>query len=124
MRFYVAAKFEEGPRARVLMDRLEALGHMVTHDWTREETTAAQSELMAYAQNAADGVSIAERLVLLWHPKLQGGFIELGIAMAMHGHRPPAVIGAPPDSPCIFFRLCEHFDTIEAFIASLAKRAP
>lgn len=123
MKWYIAAKFEEGPRARHLMDRLEEMGHEITHDWTRADPATAGEALQAAANDDLDGVLAAEGFVLLWHPKLQGGLVELGVALTRHLN-PPAIIGAPAAAACIFFRLCEHFDTVDAFMGSLLKAEP
>jgi hypothetical protein len=112
MRIYVAAKWEERARARAFMTRIEEEGHTVTHDWTKEDEAKADAAGLYYRECAAAdvrGAAAADAVVLLFHPGLQGGLVELGIALGVG--LPVVLVGAPPDHRCIFYRLCEQVAT-------------
>ncbi len=93
-RIYVAGRFRRYEECRALMDDLVAVGHTITHDWTRTEEfgddghpKATDGDLDRYAQrcHAVDdlrGVRTADMLVVLAHDSLCGGLIEVGAALA------------------------------------------
>ncbi len=103
MRVYVGAKFEDAPRARALMTRLEENGHVITYDWTKHEPSTPKDMLYQCAVNDLEGVVSCDVFMLLWHPALKGGLVELGAALALR--KGVIVIGAPHpnDQPCVFF---------------------
>jgi hypothetical protein len=130
--FYVAAKFEEKERVRALMRELRKIGGRITFDWTACDDTGIEGdERMLYrATSAMDdvgGVLRADAVILLWHPKLQGGLIEAGAAI---GAGIPLVCVGVPEEHGVFFDLdavsfedrwrVTHFADEAAVIADLA----
>lgn len=98
MRVYVAAKFEEKARAQATMRQLKAAGHIITHDWTAEDDTnivddpAKQKYWGICGEQDINGVLAADAVVVLNHPELYGGMVEVGAALAFA--LPVIVVGA------------------------------
>jgi len=106
-RVYVAAKFEEAPRAREVMDRLEKQGHIISHDWTREDTVGLSGDdLEAYLARCANhdfiGVVTADIVLVLNHDRLFGGMVETGVALGLDKL---VVVVGPDIRDCIFWHL-------------------
>lgn len=106
-RVYVGAKFEAVEAARELMSVLRAAGHEITHDWTGESVEGKRGvEVLDVLRDAAlddaDGVKSADAMVLLHHPNLRGGLVEMGIAL---GRDIPVIVvgGAGEAYPPIFY---------------------
>lgn len=106
MKIYVAGKFEEKRAVRQLQDALIAEGHSITYDWTKHEDATADKA--SCAVNDLVGVVDADAIILLWHPGLKGGLVELGAALALE--KVTIVVGCPKDQPCIFFHHPEIFN--------------
>jgi nucleoside 2-deoxyribosyltransferase len=98
MKVYVATKFENGPRARQVMDALEAQGFEITYDWTPE-----LGETREQAVADVDGVRTADVLVVLMEENYdyQGTLIEIGIALG--AERPVLIVGDAYDH-AVFFK--------------------
>lgn len=129
MKVYVASKFENRERVRVVMAALRAAGHVVVGDWTNhtvEGLTGADKigKLIDFAHVDLAAVRDADALVLLPVPadRTRSGahLVEFGYALGrgkliiVIGGRP----GAPTEHP-IFFFLPEvhHFDSIPDALA-------
>lgn len=83
---YVAGKYHEAARARALMEKLRALGHTITYDWTKhffEEQAGIPQNEPKCAEDDMAGVVEANVFVILYHPQLSGGMCELGGAIVM-----------------------------------------
>jgi hypothetical protein len=123
---YVAAKFHEAPRARALMERLRALGHVITYDWTVhyfEEQAGVPQDLPKCALNDMAGVAEANVLIVLHHPKLSGGMCEMGGALIMGSD--VIMVGAGSERPNVFYdhELVRHVADEDAAIEAL-KSSP
>lgn len=86
MKLYLAANFRQRDYARQVMDRLEAAGHTITHDWTGEAAPPSDpTDLATFRRNVAIadhyGVRNAEALVLLDGEGLKGAYVEMGFAI-------------------------------------------
>lgn len=97
-RFYVASKFAQYRRARQLMDDLTAVGHTITHDWTRtkqfgpdgnpmfkvedEPKVVPVDERREHATSDHRGVRTADYLVALMDQPSCGCPVEVGLAIA------------------------------------------
>jgi len=111
MKVYVAAKFEEKDRVRLIYKRCRENGLEVTCDWTVEDDTGmVGEERRAYHQKCAqadlDGVRNCDVLILLPHEHGKGMYFEMGAAIAL-GKR-VIVVGQDSDDshkPCIFCKL-------------------
>lgn len=98
LNIYVAGRFREYERVRAVVDEIIAIGHEITHDWTRslefdengrplvpiEESTKAltPSDSKKYALDDLQGVRDADIMILLADSEgLYGALIEAGIAI-------------------------------------------
>lgn len=111
MKIYVAAKWEDRPRAREVMGQLIAAGHVITHDWTWvDQVTTLQAAL------DKRGVMDAETLVFVAEQDLRytGALVELGIAI---GRGIPCYIIGPAIDHCIFLHLPQIHRGIETLLS-------
>lgn len=96
MKLYVAGRFQSYAKVRGVIDRLQALGHMITYDWTRSPEFTSEGEpvadphnlpkqkLIEYARADLDGVLDSDAVVICADDFLAGAYIELGYGLA-HG---------------------------------------
>jgi len=79
---YVAGKFEETDRVQEVQDVLKAVGHTITHDWTRSPRGLSKR---AQALLDTRGVLDADILVIIFEKDLgyKGAYTELGVALAL-----------------------------------------
>ena len=120
MRFYIASKFEERLKVRWLMDRLEDLGHEITHDWTGQSWDDSKN-LTQYALDAIQGVRNAECIVgvFIEDCHYQGSIGEVVLALA--DNIPTYIIGHAIDS-CIFTKLAtKRFETEMEFLNFIGR---
>jgi hypothetical protein len=98
VRLYVAARFGQYERARALIDDVTALGHRITHDWTRTEEFGPDGHpfhhesngvrppgadrYAHHAENDIRAAAEADLLIALADEPLTGGMIEIGVALA------------------------------------------
>lgn len=123
MRVYVGAKFENKDEVRRAHKMLREAGHEVTYDWTphsAEGVTGAAliTKFQKEATEDALGVLNAEAMIFLHNPNCQGGFIELGMAIAA-GAIVVVVAGRPTarQFPIFYFHPAVHMvDTLEAAV--------
>lgn len=110
MRVYVAGNWNKRKEIREMMDRLEDMGHSITHDWTSYEQTYSDEHARNKdcALRDVGGVVEADLVIaLLTEPDYayRGTSSELGAALAcraLRGEQKPAIwIVAPayPDGP-------------------------
>lgn len=88
MGVYVASKFEEKDLVRSVQNAILDAGFSITHDWTYEDMLNVQGdERQRYLRRcgAADvrGVRAARVLVVIPHPNMKGGYVEVGVALAL-----------------------------------------
>lgn len=108
MRVYVASSTANIDRVEQAYERLEELGHTITHKWTlqvRELGDAEDKDLTPQhqhqlAQGDFRGVKNAELVVVLGHPAVCGALIELGMAIALR--KRAWVVGEFPRVPVFF----------------------
>lgn len=126
MKIYIAGKFEAREEIRGLMNIVEANGHTITHDWTKETLEGkTPEEHSPYLQKCAlqdfDGVYDAETLILIPNKDGSGMFTEMGVAIALF--MPIFVVGFDPaiHKANIFYNLphIAKVDTIEQVIEVL-----
>ncbi len=100
MRFFVSGKFEDRKNVRELMDKLEALGHTITHDWTVDKETD-EGYPVVHAMNDLRGVQVCDALVGRFIKKnhYRGSLSELGAALGLN--KKVYIIGHGADE-CIF----------------------
>jgi nucleoside 2-deoxyribosyltransferase len=125
MKAYVASKFEEAPLASDVMRELEALGHIITHDWTNENADglsggALTTYLRECAERDVKGVVDCDVLVLLNHPHGKGMFTELGIAIARK-KRIIVVQRSLSNNIFLFLSECECVSTIDEAIGLVSR---
>lgn len=85
MSVYVAGKFEETPLVRSVQDAILEAGFSISHDWTPLDAWAEGSNVPTDVQHgircaAADlrGVRAAKIVVVIPHPHMKGGYVEVG----------------------------------------------
>lgn len=117
MNIYVATKFEDGHFAKKVMAQLREQGHVITHDWTNENSDGLKgAELEEYLLKCANadlkGVQDCNLLLLLNHPHGKGMFTELGFAIAL---KKDVLIVRPKVAHNVFFHMekCKTVETIE-----------
>ena len=111
MNLYIATAFKNTEGFRKLKDLLEAAGHKITHDWTKEDASklpeGPERELYLMDCAIADlgGICKADALILLAVPGMSGALVEMG--MAIGGGIPVIVLDAfkEGNQECIFYRL-------------------
>jgi hypothetical protein len=90
LKVYVAAAFQEYPRARRVMDALRAQGHTIVHDWTAGAETQVPEEQLSEDEREAkviactDAVAACEWFLLLVPERREigcGCWVELGMAV-------------------------------------------
>lgn len=87
-KLYVAGKFADGSYVNKHIEKLEALGYTITHNWTKVEDSKEHTtdELAKYAAADIDGVVAADYLiVIITDPTYpyRGSCSELGAALAL-----------------------------------------
>lgn len=140
---YIAGCWHQREAIRTIMDRAEALGCRITHDWTTFETSYTDRHERSRRCALADieGV-LASRIliVLLTDDKYayRGTSSEVGAALAIRAHtggRTPAiwvVASADPRTTdegslpycltsCFMHTADEYFPTVDAMFEELAK---
>jgi len=128
MDYYIATGLDNMPAHNDLRDKLNALGHHITYDWT-EHGPAFQHGLKHLSRVASlevTGVADAELFVLLWKGG-RGTHVELGIAIA-HGAL-VAIITDVEDhhqstrDTCAFYHYPGNhlFHTVDEFLSWLKK---
>jgi hypothetical protein len=123
VRIYVAGGSSERMLVRSYIDRLIAIGHVVTHDWTRcegYERRPLEHEFSEWAAADLRGVALADVLWLLApEGKSEGSHAELGAALILQKR----VIVSGPKAKAwgrIFTRLASGiYDTHEAAFREL-----
>lgn len=108
MYVYVIGKFEEKVAVREMMSVLVNAGFSISHDWTVFDTRTVPPEQRAEyeeecAVNDLRGVADADAIVMLNHPELYGGMIEMGYALRL-GLR-VFVLQCNPARDSCFFKL-------------------
>lgn len=78
MKIYVAGKWTSRVRAAHRMDKLEELGHKITHDWTRDSVNPNFPELAITDINAVKSCDV---LWLILERGMEGAWVEVGIAI-------------------------------------------
>jgi hypothetical protein len=131
---YVIGKYEHAVLLHKFMEELKADGHEITCDWTvglnpAEFVGRMRMDILRQAARAdLSGVLNAQFVVVLHHPELCNGLVELGAALAdpnkiicMLNGNDPAARRNP-----LFYWLPEvhHFETfgaIKRFLSQLGK---
>lgn len=89
------------------MEKLKAVGHEITHDWTvHEDGDRKGEELLEFFRKCAyedfEGVANCDMVLLLNHEHGKGMFTEMGIALALGK---PVIVTDVNKANNIFFRL-------------------
>ena len=105
MNLYVATKFELKDSAKKFMDDMEAIGHVITYDWTK---SAQIDETQAI--NDMEGVRKADAVIMLADQEVAytGTLVEVGAALGLG--KPVYVRGNASVTRTLFFkhRLIRH----------------
>jgi nucleoside 2-deoxyribosyltransferase len=88
VKIYVASSFVNQSEVKQAMATLRSLGHEITMDWTAESEVGKDAqELAAYRVQCAEadfrGVRTADVVMVINHPAIKGGLVEMGMALAL-----------------------------------------
>lgn len=124
MKFYVASKFDNYKRVRVVCQRLRMLGHTITFDWTvgREFDNFGRCvvdvkslpamDQMFFAVEDMNGAKEADVLILLIEEDMCGALMEVGMALA--SGKLVFVVGEVKRWTIFYaLRQCVFFDSID-----------
>ena len=128
---YIAARFSRRPECNALAHKLQALGHTITSRWVRPgddqviptgtSAQAADAERRRFAMEDVEDVLACNWMIsLMEEPRSNtrgGRHIEFGMALGL-GKR-LTIIG-PRETVFHHLDAVEHFDSVEAFLESLA----
>jgi nucleoside 2-deoxyribosyltransferase len=86
MKIYVAGKFQEKERVNKIQDYLVNIGHLITHDWTKDDSSLQPQFMVFSAMRDLEGVREADVLIALVDKDLpyKGLYGEIGIAIALN----------------------------------------
>lgn len=128
MNIYVASSWKNQAEVKAMMAKLTAAGHLITHDWTREEATPAflsnQEVRNEYGWRDFQGVLDADAVVVLAHPEARDTRFEMGAAVGM---QKPVVVVDPSKWDTVFMdpRMGVHClqgaDEVVPFLAGLEQ---
>ena len=130
MRVYVAGSIEAFEEVREARRIFRDSGHVITHDWTAGLTEGARDDdltgvdAIVAAEYDLRGVLTADLVVALWHPRLFGTLIEIGVALT---HRKQLLLTVHPSRigeewrQSIFFSLADVAVVHWSFLPSVAK---
>lgn len=136
---YVIGKFEDKTTVKAVIARLKQEGFGITHDWTDDPGSdgltglARLRDIRRSATEDAAGANTADFIVVVHHPELCNGLVELGIALGnvlstaptdegpvicVIGARDPVARRQP-----IFYQLPDinHFETVEGAVQFLKQ---
>ncbi len=122
MNIYVAGKWEDRERIKILMRYVKGYRHHITCDWTGHEppTIDKQYVLEQYALEDLEGIEEADWYVgvFLDNYQYKGALVELGFAIA--NYKQIHLIGHAIDS-CLFthYPLIYRHETISDFLQHL-----
>ena len=104
MKIYVAGKYAERDKVKIVYGELESLGHTITVDWTNHDiypNDAVAEKLGLFASDDVHGVLGADIFVacMLNDHAYKGLWVEMGVALG--ANKPVLIVGSAGDS-CIF----------------------
>lgn len=111
MRVYIATSFKNKEGFNNLKDLLEAAGHTITHDWSKDDASKYKDGpekelyLMDCAIKSIGGICQAEAVVLLAAPDMAGAFVEMGLAIGAGVSVIVLDAFKEGNRDCIFYRL-------------------
>lgn len=84
MNFYIASKLENHAQVNALRERLVALGHAQTYDWTSHSPVfrSGLNRVREVSVMESNGVRHADFVVVLW-PGGRGTHVEMGMALGL-----------------------------------------
>lgn len=126
---YVAGSIEAFEEVRVAQAIFQYAGHVITHDWTAGLTAGASDgdltgvDAIVAAEYDLRGVLTADIVVALWHPRLFGTLIEIGVAIS---HRTQVLLTIYPPRlgawrQSVFFSLSDVAVVPWSFLPNVAK---
>ncbi len=120
MKIYLAGKWTDKAGIREKMARIQALGHTITHDWTKAETQKTLTQMKLYAGLDVKGVIEADIVILLFEDNsyaYRGTFTELGVALGQRelGFRKEIWVVCPDADAYATTNVFFHHDYIKHF---------
>ncbi len=80
MRYYISGSIHDIERVPHIIHDCRYHGGTITHDWTRY---AGPKDNLEEATRQLDGVRSCDTFVLVVHPRLKAGWMEMGAALAL-----------------------------------------
>ncbi len=125
MKFYIAGKFEEKEVVLELYERVRALGHDVSYDWTTHVKVKPFAEhieqVREYAENELTAILDSDVFVYLTHERGTTLHMEFGAALAKAQSGRSIQIFAVGEhnnrSPWYFHPLVERVETVDEVFA-------
>jgi len=104
MKLYVAGKYQERDKIRLVFQELQRMGHTITLDWTNHDiypNEAIVEKLGQFANDDVVGVKEADAVILclINHQEYKGLWVEMGVAL---GAGKPVFIVGEAGHACIF----------------------
>ena len=125
MKIYVAGKYSERDKVRLVFKELEKLGHTITLDWTNHDiypNDAIAEKLGQFADDDIEGVRKADIFIgcLINNHEYKCLWVEMGVAIALG--KPCYLVGSAGES-CIFSNhwLAKKFHSFQELYEYLAK---
>lgn len=119
MKIYVAGKFGDKDTVREAYQKLSALGHSVSYDWTTHKNIKPYDEnkeiAREYAGNEMNGILACDAFIYFSAPEGHTLFMELGMAIGLRLTRgKPAIfmIGKESYSPWMLTDVVTRVDSL------------
>ena len=127
MKFYIAGKFEEVDQIHKLFQRVQALGHEISYDWTTHVKSKPYTEhvdrIRTYAENELDAILDSDVFIYLTHERGTTLHMEYGAALTKKKLGGDIKIYAVGEhnarSPWYFSPLATRMDTVDQVFADL-----
>jgi hypothetical protein len=127
MKFYIAGKFEEVDQIHKLFQRVQALGHEISYDWTTHVKSKPYNEhvdrIRTYAENELEAILDSDVFIYLTHERGTTLHMEYGAALTKKKLGGDIKIYAVGEhnarSPWYFNPLATRVDTVDQVFAGL-----
>ena len=80
MRYYISGSIHDIERVRRVRDSCLSHGGAITHDWT---LYAGPKDSLEEAHRQLAGIRSCDTFVLVVHPRLKAGWMEMGVAVQL-----------------------------------------
>lgn len=127
MKFYIASRTSEIGRVKTMINTLEKMGNVCTHDWTSVENANLSRPygqhldiVRDYARKDIEGAREAEVFIILGDKSGTGMYVELGAALA--GNSKVYAIGEHSDMTIFHFHpAVKQVDSFDEVLVDLKR---